>query len=596
MAPGPAGGEPALFTDLFAEQVRRTPHATAVVWGEHRRTYAELDAEANRLAHRLVSLGAGPDRLVAIGIRSAHLVVAALATLKAGAAYLPLDLSYPPQRLEHMLTDARPMLLLTTGDDQHSVPASDAPRVLLDDPDAYAGQPDTDVTDADRLAPLRPADTAYVIYTSGSTGSPKGVVIEHRQLGTYLRHVVRSYPGVRGRALLHSSFAFDLTVTAFYAPLMTGGCVHVGALEEMGTPAAGPFGQERPTFVKVTPSHIPLLTALPAEASPTGELMAGGELLLGETVDAWRRRHPGARVVNEYGPTETTVGCSTVVIEPDQPVPPGPLPIGQPMPDVRFHVLDDELRPVRPGEIGELHIAGAQLARGYLGRPGLTAERFLPDPFGPPGSRMYRSGDRVRPTADGEYEFCGRVDNQAKIRGYRIELGEIEAALLRSPQVRHAAAVIRTDAPEVKQLVAYVVAEADATLDPQQLRKDLAETLPDYMVPSAVVSLAALPLTVNRKLDTAALPAPEVAATPGGRAPADELQALLCELFATYTAVSSIGVDDDFFVRGGTSLGAAQLVNEARRRGLTLSLRDVLENRTVARLAEVCADTDRGDE
>ncbi|GAA0243006.1 hypothetical protein GCM10010492_47790 [Saccharothrix mutabilis subsp. mutabilis] len=568
-----------MFPDLFAAQARRTPDAVAVAWGEHTLTYAELDARSTGLARRLVALGAGPERLVAIGIRSADVVTAALAVLKSGAAYLPLDLDYPAQRLTHMLDDAKPLLLLTTPGDRHAVPASNAREVLVEE-----------TSDEPLTVDPRPENPAYVIYTSGSTGKPKGVVIEHRQLATYLDHVVRTYRGVRGRALLHSSFAFDLTVTALYAPLATGGCVHVGALEEMGTPAAGPLGRTRPGFVKVTPSHIPLLTALPAEASPTGELMAGGELLLGETVDAWRRRHPGARVVNEYGPTETTVGCSTVVIEPDDVVPPGPLPIGQPMPGVGFHVLDDDLRPVAVGEIGELYISGAQLARGYLGRPALTASRFVANPFGPPGSRMYRSGDRVRPTSDGEYEFRGRVDTQTKIRGYRIELGEVEAALLRAPEVRHAAAVVREDAPDVKQLVAYVV---PADLDVQQVRKDLAESLPDYMVPSAVVALAELPLTVNGKLDTAALPAPSGQAA--GRAPANELEALLCGLFARFTGVAAVGVDDDFFVRGGTSVGAAQLVNEARKLGLALSLRDVLENRTVARIAEVCADAE-GDE
>ena len=583
------------YPDLFEAQVARTPDAVALVWGEHRETYAELNLAANRLAHHLISLGAGPERLVAIGIRGAEFVPAALAVLKAGASYLPLDLTYPAQRLEYMLTDADPMLLLTTEDDQHALPETGPERLLAgerSEPIQHSTGPDTNPTDADRVTPLGPANRAYVIYTSGSTGRPKGVEIEHRQLTTYLDHVARAYPGVRGRALLHSSFAFDLTVTALFAPLANGGCVHVGALEEMGTPQAGPYGQERPSFVKVTPSHIPLLTALPAQASPSGELMAGGELLLGETVDAWRRQHPGARVVNEYGPTETTVGCSTVVIEADEPVPPGPLPIGQPMPNVTYHVLDDRLRPVAPGEIGELYIAGAQLARGYLGRPDLTATRFVANPFGPPGSRMYRSGDRVRPTADGEYEFCGRVDNQAKIRGYRIELGEIESVLSRHPEVRHAAAVVREDTPDVKQLVAYVVPADPGALDIERLRKDLAESLPEYMVPSVVVPLDALPLTVNGKVDTAALPAPVAGGDEHRRAPVNELQALLCELFETYTTVSPIGIDDDFFVRGGTSVAAAQLVNAARRRGLALSLGDVLANRTVARLAEVCAEGD----
>jgi len=586
---------PVPLPGLFEAQVRRTPDAVALAWGEHTLTYAGLNTAANRLAHHLIGLGAGPERIIAVGAGGADAVVAVLAVLKAGASYLPLDLAYPAMRIEYMLGDAVPMLVLTTEADRHALPAVTPPVVMVDAPEAFRTEPTHDPADADRVEPLRADHRAYVIYTSGSTGAPKGVEIEHRQLWTYLDHVVRTYPGVRGRAVLHSSFAFDLTVTALYGPLVTGGCVHVAALADLGTPAAGPLGADRPTFLKVTPSHLPLLTTLPAPASPSGDLMAGGELLLGETVDAWRRTHPGARVINEYGPTETTVGCSTVVIEPTEQVPPGPLPIGQPMPGVEFHVLDEDGQPVRPGEIGELYIAGPQVARGYLNRPELTEAKFLDNPFGAPGSRMYRSGDRVRPTEDGEFQFMGRVDNQAKIRGYRVELGEIESVLTRHPDVAHAAVVVHTAAPEAKQLVGYLV-PANADVDETAVRKHLAESLPDYMVPDVLVPLAELPLTVNGKVDTAALLALPVTAPAqdGGAGPEDELQALLCELFARFTGAESIGVDDDFFTRGGNSVAAAQLVGEARGHGLALSLRDVLENRTVARLAEAYAD--RGDD
>jgi non-ribosomal peptide synthetase component F len=275
--------------------------------------------------------------------------------------------------------------------------------------------------------------------------------------------------------VLHSSFAFDLTVTAMYGSLITGGCVHVGTLAEMGTPAAGPLGADRPTFVKVTPSHLALLTALPAQASPSGELMAGGELLLGETVAAWRRTHPGARVINEYGPTETTVGCSTVVIEPDEPVPPGPLRSGSRCPASSSTCSTTTGTRCGRGVVGELYIAGPQVARGYLNRPELTAAKFLDNPFGAPGSRMYRSGDRVRPTEDGEFQFMGRVDNQAKIRGYRVELGEIESVLTRHPDVAHAAVLVRTRRTG-GHTARRLLVPAHVDIDETALRKHLAES------------------------------------------------------------------------------------------------------------------------
>ncbi|MDG4794555.1 amino acid adenylation domain-containing protein [Micromonospora sp. WMMD1082] len=574
------------FPELFAEQVRRTPDAPALTDGRATASYAQLDTAADAVAHLLLARGVGPEQLVGIALRSSRAVEAIIGVLKTGAGYLPIDLSYPAQRIEFTLRHARPPVVLTSAADAALLPdlGPDGPvRVLLDDPETVAElamAPTRPVTDTDRHEPLLPRHPAYVIYTSGSTGEPKGVVIEHRQLTHYLTYARNHYPGLRGRALLHSSLAFDLTITALFAPLISGGLLHVTTLKD------APNGI-RPAFVKVTPSHVPLLSTLPPAASPTGELMAGGELLLGEVVDAWRRRNPGARVVNEYGPTETTVGCSTLVIEPGDEVPPGPLPIGQPMPGTAFHVLDDRLRPTPVGEIGELYIAGDQLARGYLGRPSLTAARFVANPFGPPGSRMYRSGDLIRPTADGGYEFMGRIDTQTKINGYRIELGEVEAAFTRHPDVAHAAAVVRGTRADRRQLVAYVVWVDGAAVDAKQLLKHVAQTLPDYSVPVAVVALPALPLTPNGKLDVAALPAPQTGAD-GYHPPTDDVQRLLCDLFEEFVQVEPIGIDDDFFHRGGTSVGAAQLVNEARRRGLHVGLRDLMDNRTPRRLSDFC--------
>jgi amino acid adenylation domain-containing protein len=566
-------------------QVRATPRATAVTSGPDALTYAELNARANRLAHLLIGRGVGPEQLVAVGMRrSLDLVVAFLAVLKAGAAYLPVDLGNPPQRLAFMIEDARPVLMVTTAAEAEAAAAGSpgtTPTIVLDSPETAAllsAAPGTDPTDADRVAPLHPENPAYVIYTSGSTGRPKGVVVEHRPLAAYLAYARATYPSAAGRALLHSSVAFDMTVTTLYAPLISGGCVQVGALEEVTG--------EAPAFLKATPSHMALLATLPPQASPTRQLVVGGEMLLSEVVEAFRKENPDVEIVNEYGPTEATVGCCVHIIRPGDEVPPGPVSIGRPTWSSRLHVLDERLNPVPPGETGELYIAGGQLARGYLNRPALTAERFVADPFGPPGSRMYRTGDRVRRCTDGNLEFLGRFDDQVKIRGFRIELGEIESALLRHPAVARAAVTVYQDRPGSSHLIAYVVpAHAADGVDDRELRAYCAQALPEYMVPSAFIALDALPLNANGKLESKALPAPRFTALTAFRAPRTEVETLLCELFAEFSGTARVGVDDDFFALGGTSLGAAQVANKARRRGIRFSLQDVVDNRTPSRLS-----------
>lgn len=555
-----------LLPAWFQRQVAATPDAVAVLAGDTRLTYAELNARANRLAHHLIGLGAGPGHLVAVRMaRSADLVVAFLGVLKAGAAYLPVDRDNPPQRTAFMLSDAGPSVLLTDGEDE----PGGIPSVSLDDP-GIARRPDHNPTDEHRLAPLRPDSPAYVIYTSGSTGTPKGVLIEHGPLVAYLAYACAQYPGTRGRAVLHSSVAFDMTITTLYAPLVSGGCVVISALEDLTT---------APDFLKVTPSHMALLPTLDAAAAPTTDLVVGGEMLLGEVVAEFRRSHPGVTVVNEYGPTEATVGCCVLFSRPGDEVVPGPVAIGRPTWTTDLHVLDDRLRPV---DDGELYIGGGQLARGYLNRPGLTAERFVANPFGEPGSRMYRTGDRVRRTPGGDLEFLGRFDGQVKIRGYRIELGEIESVLLRHPDVGRAAVTVHE-----QHVVGYVVAATGGELDVPQLRKHAAETLPEYMVPSVFVELAELPLNANGKLEARRLPAPRFGTDTPFRAPRTATQTLICELFAEFAGADGvIGVDDDFFALGGTSLGAAQVANEARKRGLRFGVKDVMTARTAAKLAE----------
>ncbi|QDL68845.1 non-ribosomal peptide synthetase [Streptomyces malaysiensis subsp. malaysiensis] len=541
---------------LFAEQVARTPDAVAVVCGDVRLSYRELDAWSNRVARWLVGRGVGAESFVGVVLpRSVELVVALLGVVKAGGAYVPVDPEYPAERKAHILTDARPVLVI---DDVAALAAADE----------YAAEPVPAITDLNT--------SAYVIYTSGSTGRPKGVVVEHRSVGAYLERAREVYPDASGTALLHSSVAFDLTVTALYTPLVSGGRVVLGELDER----AGEAG--RPSFMKVTPSHLGLLEALPEEVSPSGTLITGGEALVGEALVSWRAAHPDVTVVNAYGPTEATVNCADYRIEPGAAVAAGPVPIGRPFWNTRAYVLDASLRPVPPGAAGELYIAGVVLARGYWRRADLTAERFTADPYGPVGARMYRTGDLARWNADGQLVYVGRVDDQVKVRGFRIELGEIQAVISGHPEVAQVAVVVREDRAGDQRLVAYVV--ADDTVSESGLREHAAALLPDYMVPSAFVALSELPLTPNGKLDRRALPAPDYGPEgTKGRAPRSPREEILCGLFAEVLGVESVTIDDDFFRLGGHSLLATKLVSRIRSvMDAELPIRQLFETPTVA--------------
>ena len=581
--------EPAHGTALteLSAQASRTPDEVAVVAAEATLTYGELHARANRLARALVDRGAGAERIVAVALpRSARLVVALLAVLKSGAAYLPLDPDYPPERLEYMLGDAAPVAVLTDSTSRRALPKGVEP-VVLDDPvfaRDIAARSAEELTDAERTTPLRGEHPAYVIYTSGSTGTPKGVVIEHRSLLEFLLRSTRQHPDLGGVCLLHSPVSFDLTVTTLFAPLLAGGRIHVADLAE-----ERPEGTPRPAFVKATPSHLRLLDGVAEWASPTGTLMLGGEQLTGAELVSWRAAHPGVTVVNDFGPTETTVHCTVHVVHPDDELDPGPVPIGRPVSGMRAYVLDERLALVPVGVAGELYISGVGLARGYLGRPGLTAERFVACPF-EPGQRMYRTGDVVRRAADGNLVFVGRSDDQIKLNGFRIEPGEVEAALAAHPGVARCVVAVRADSRGTERLVGYVVAEDGAKLRPDDLVAFTAARLPEYLVPSSIMVLSEFPLTPNGKLDRDALPAP-VLAVPGGQAPRDTREALLRELFAEVLGVSEVGVTDGFFALGGDSILSIELVGKARRAGLELSVRDVFEQQTVAGLAEVANTT-----
>ncbi|MGB2569966.1 non-ribosomal peptide synthetase [Micromonospora citrea] len=569
---GTAGPLPTVV-DEVQRQAAATPDATALVCADVRLTYAELNAAANRLARVLVARGAGPETRVALALpRSAELLVAVLAVLKAGAAYVPVDTGYPAGRIAYLLADAEPALVLALPETAALVGGD---PVLLDGTTG-ADRSDADLTDAERTAPLRPEHPAYVLYTSGSTGRPKGVVVEHRAVAAYLAWARDTYPGLAGTALLHSPVSFDLTVTGLLGPLTAGGTVRLAAIDSPQARAGG-----RPSFLKVTPSHLPLLDG---ELSPTGDLVIGGEALTGEQLAGWRAAHPDVAVVNEYGPTEATVGCVAARIGPGEPVAAGPVPIGRPTAGARVYLLDAALNPVPPGVVGELYVAGDQLARGYLRRPARTAERFLPCPYGPPGQRMYRTGDLARRRADGTLDYLGRRDDQVKVRGMRIELGEIESAMLAHPEVREAAVAVRADSGE-PTLVGYHVGTAEET----HLAAELARELPAHLVPTAFVRLEALPLTPNGKLDRAALPAPAATASGDGYVPPrTDAETLVAEVYADILQVEKVGAHDDFFALGGNSLRGMRAMARIRAEvDVDLPMRALFSSPVVTDLAAV---------
>ncbi|MFF1910553.1 amino acid adenylation domain-containing protein [Streptomyces sp. NPDC058239] len=579
--------------ELFEAQAARTPDAVAVVAEGVEVSYAELDARANRLAHHLVGQGVGPESLVGLCLpRGVDMVVTILAAWKAGAGYLPIDPEYPAERVAFMLADSGVAVLLSEEEVLDELPVGRVRAMALDDPLVA-----TAVSACPETAPgvhVGPDGLAYVIYTSGSTGRPKGVAVTHGGLTNYVVWASEAY-GMRdgGGAPLHSSLAFDLTVTSVLVPLVSGAAVVVsrqggaeGLASLVGT--GGGFG-----LMKLVPAHLPLLTELvPDERLPgaTRKVIVGGEALTGAVVRSWLERAPRSVVVNEYGPTETVVGCTVFEVADGQDIGES-VPIGRPNTNTRVYVLDGTLQPVVPGVAGELYIAGAQVARGYVRRPGLTSERFVACPF-EPGGRMYRTGDQVRWNTDGQLEYLGRVDEQVKVRGFRIEPGEVEAAFLTHPSVGRAAVVAREDTPGDVRLVAYVVPPEGEQPDdgelPGVLRKFVAQRLPEHMVPAAVVPLERLPLTPNGKLDRKALPAPEYAVAAGaGREPSTPQERALCEAFAQVLGVDGVGMDDDFFELGGHSLLAVRLVSLVRARlSVEVPLRVLLDNPTVADLAQ----------
>ncbi|SED96656.1 amino acid adenylation domain-containing protein [Streptomyces sp. 2112.3] len=587
---GPAAGATApvgTFPELFEAQVRRTPGRPAVEFADTTVTYAELNERANRLARQLVARGAGPESYVAVALpRSAQMLEGMLAVMKAGAGYLPLDPDYPAERLAAMLADSAPALLLTTTELAGRLPQPGGLDVLLVDQAATAAEraalPGADLDDADRRAPLRVAHPAYVIFTSGSTGRPKGVVVSHTGIGALSAHQLAHY-GVRpeSRVLQCASPSFDVSVAEFCLALLSGACLVVPADTPAGPQLAAFLAERRVTHLLIVPSALAQVPR--TELPELRTVITGAEPLSPELAGFWGRDR---LLVNAYGPTEGT--CDVSFARRLVPDAAAASVIGRPIDGNRMYVLDKALRPVPPGVEGELYLSGGGLARGYLDRPGMTAERFVADPYGAPGARMYRTGDLAAWNADGQLQFRGRADTQVKVRGFRVELGEVEAVVAGCAGVERAVVMVREDRPGDQRLVAYVEPTGEhGELAARALRSEVAERLPAYMVPGAFVVVDEWPLTPNAKLDHRALPAPAQPATGAYRPPRSPQEELVCRLFADVLGVERVGVDDSFFELGGHSLLATRLTHRlGQALGRPLELRDVFAAPTPARLCE----------
>ena len=577
---------------LFEEQVIKTPEAFAIVFQDQFVTYSELNYRSNQVARFLTGLGVGTETLVGLFInRSIEMVVGLLGVLKAGAAYVPLDPSYPADRISFMLRDSKIRVVLAEQELSEQLHSCNVAVIHLD-------------TDWKRIASehvenpnyrVSPNDLAYVIYTSGSTGQPKGTMIEHRGLVNYLDWCRHEYLCKGGHSVpVHSSLSFDLTVTSLLSPLMAGQTVKLlpvnRGVEELGESLRinADF-----SLVKITPAHLQLLGHQLRSSEIAGRtrmFVVGGEELRSEHIAFWQSHAPDTEFINEYGPTETVVGCCVYRV-PSNYRGSGPIPIGRPIQNTELFILDNRLEPVSIGTVGELYIAGDGLARGYLNQPKLTAERFIKHSFdGEPKRRLYKTGDLARYRSDGNIEFIGRADNQIKLRGYRIELGEIENVLIQHPEVHQAAAIIREDTLGDKQLTAYVVPSIQ-NVSVDKLRSFLETKVPQYMVPAAIVALDTLPLTSNGKIDRGALPIPQSTGFKHGKAfqsPQTATEEKIFKVWAEVLGFDQIGIHDDFFALGGHSLRAIQII--ARLRNILnkeIFLSDIFSNSSIAELANI---------
>ncbi|MGY1584761.1 non-ribosomal peptide synthetase, partial [Streptomyces sp. MN13] len=576
----------ASLVDIFAAQAACTPDEVAVEAGGAHLTYRDLDAESSSLAADLAKAGVGPETVVPLLMeRSAELVVAILAVLKAGGVYMPVHTAYPLAHMRRVVASGTsPVLLVNAAHSTHELVTGrdvDGPEpvvVTLGTPDARRWRP----------APTVPEAAAYVMFTSGSTGEPKGITITHQ--GVVDLALDPSWKvGPSDRVLLHSPHAFDASTYEIWVPLLNGGRIIVAPPSELDAHGLRELIERHGvTHLSLTAGLFRVVAEDLAEGlAQLKEVTTGGDVISPHAVERVLENCPDIVVRTTYGPTEMTLCVTGHPYTSEQRQLIGStVPLGEALANTRMYVLDEGLTPVPTGVPGELYLAGSGLARGYAGQPSLSASRFVADPYGAPGARMYRTGDVVRWDKQGRLVFLGRADDQVKIRGFRIELGEVESALMRDDSVAQAAVVVREDTPGDRRLVAYAV-PAGSPLDVASLHARLTDVLPDYMVPAAFVELAALPVTANGKLDRARLPAPSYTIAAEHRAPRSAREEILCQLFAETLAVKQVGIDDGFFDLGGHSLLGIRLVNRLRTAlGVELSVRTLFEKPTVRGLAE----------
>jgi amino acid adenylation domain-containing protein/non-ribosomal peptide synthase protein (TIGR01720 family) len=589
---------------LIDAHVNATPQAIALHYELNSQSgsmsYSELDQRANQFARYLIEQGVGPDDVVGVLLaRTPELLISLVGIMRAGAAYLPVDISYPAERVVFLLTDSHSKLVVTTSAISSELNIGDVsklPRVVTLDDKATQSQivknSTAQITNRDRLAPILSGNLAYLIYTSGSTGRPKGVALSHHGLLNYILWALDMYDVQTGKgAPINTSIAFDATITSLWLPLTAGKAIHFIDQDNEVEDLANKLQQQQHfSLVKLTPVHLDALRhLLPAAslANQTNAYVIGGEQLTSATVAFWREHSPKTRLINEYGPTETVVGCCVYEVS-ETTTHEGVVPIGRPIWNTQLYLLDPYLEPVSDDTVGELYIAGDGLARGYLGRSGLTSERFIACPFGSAGQRMYRTGDLARRRDDGVLIYLGRTDDQVKIRGYRIELGEIETALLTHfDNLAHAVVIARTIGTDLR-LVAYLAPKADRhEHDATMIKQTLSQYLPEHMIPGLFVTLPELPLTPNGKLDRNKLPLPipslkqanfEVARSPN--------EIIFCEAFASLTGAAAVGIEDNFFHLGGDSILSIRLVSSVRTAGLIVSVKEIFELQTPAKLAQ----------
>ena len=592
------------LVDLFEQQAARTPDLVALRYGVETLTYTILERRANQLARRLVADGIGPEDVVAICLeKSPDLLIAILAALKAGAAYLPIDTTQPPERLAFILGDAKPKRIVTTSNVAVVLRLNALHTcILLDTLEVAANLvsfSEAALLEGDRLSVLRSQHPAYVIYTSGSTGRPKGVVVSHAAASQSIRARINHYSHQQLEALpLWAPISFDISIAQMFWPLCSGSTLVVVPERDDVEAAFVDALQSGVTHIMLSSAaYAALLASGAARPSPSLRcVIVGGEVMPRQTVGLHRGVFSDVELFNEYGTTEAAIWssawrCGNESAE-------GPEPIGSPITNTEILVLDAQLKPCPSGVMGELYIAGAGLARGYVHRPGLTASRFVANPFAvAPGERLYRTGDLGEWRDDGAIVFHGRSDQQVKVRGFRIEPGEVEAALIAHPAVARATVVALADRNGNPRLVGYVVPAADAmtSLNTSAVRAHLLARLPEYMVPAAYVVLDALPLTPNGKLDRAKLPAPVDEHLATGEPPTTPEGVVLCEAMATVLGVAQVGLTDHFFQLGGHSLAAIRLAAQIRARlGRDLPLQTIFETPVVADLVQHAAHAAEG--